>query len=483
MNRIREIRERLAQIAAELRTMHEGAENRALSTEEQSRWDELMTERGEAPVAAAEGREATPGSGLLAEMATLEARMAQIEELAQDPIQERGEDRGAPNLNRGRDPFDVSDIRLSTPPSAMRARALTAIERVEGLSDEDRESASQTVRRVGGQAIARVLATGSATYRAAFQKVVSGNVWSLDDSERAALERAQSLTNAEGGFAVPFTLDPTILLTNAGTVNPLRRIARTAQITTDTWNGVSSAGATATYKAEAAEATDDSIAIAQPSVPVHRLDVFVPYSLEIEGDWQAFESDMRMVIMDAKERAEATAFTTGSGTNQPTGFVTALDGTASEVAPATAETFAVGDVYALEEALPARFRPQAQFGANRAIYNLVRQFDTSGGTDLWVRLGAGLPPELIGYPANEISDMDDGFNPAATADNFILVIGDWSRFLIVDRVGMNIERVPHLFATANNRPSGQRGLFAWCRNGSDVLTDEAFRLLNVATTV
>jgi hypothetical protein len=29
---------------------------------------------------------------------------------------------------------------------------------------------------------------------------------------------------------------------------------------------------------------------------------------------------------------------------------------------------------------------------------------------------------------------------------------------------MDVELIPHLFATANNRPSGQRGLYAYWRN-------------------
>ena len=52
---------------------------------------------------------------------------------------------------------------------------------------------------------------------------------------------------------MPFTLDPTVLLTNDGTANPYRAIARTVTTTTDSWNGVTSAGVTAAFAAEAAE--------------------------------------------------------------------------------------------------------------------------------------------------------------------------------------------------------------------------------------
>jgi predicted phage gp36 major capsid-like protein len=43
---------------------------------------------------------------------------------------------------------------------------------------------------------------------------------------------------------------------------------------------------------------------------------------------------------------------------------------------------------------------------------------------------------------------------------------------------MSVELIPHLFHTSNNRPSGQRGLYAVWRNGSKVLDPNAFRLLD-----
>ena len=51
------------------------------------------------------------------------------------------------------------------------------------------------------------------------------------DAYRAAARvqaelRAMSLTDAQGGFMTPMVLDPAILLTSAGSINPLRRISR-----------------------------------------------------------------------------------------------------------------------------------------------------------------------------------------------------------------------------------------------------------------
>lgn len=394
------------------------------------------------------------------------------------------------NVNAGRsneDPFDTSDVRIGTPVGELRGRARRAIERVEHLTDEQRQRATEILERAearDGRLSRHLLVTGRPAYRSAFQKVLAGESYALTAEEQRAVQevRASSLTDAAGGFAVPFTLDPTLITTDDGSVNPFRTIGRVVQITTDTWNGVSTAGITASYDAEATEVSDDAPTLAQPSIPVHKAQAFVPYSIEIGQDWPGFQNDMRMLLSEAKDDLEASKFAVGSGTNEPTGIVTALDGTASEVAPTTAETFAVADLYKLEEALGPKYRARASWVANRAIYNDVRQFDTSGGTDLWVRLAAGLPPELIGYPAFEASAMDSGFDPAVTADNFLAILGDFRNFVIVDRIGMSVELVPHLFG-ANNRPTGQRGIYAYWRNGSDSVNDAGFSMLNVATTL
>ena len=74
------------------------------------------------------------------------------------------------------------------------------------------------------------------------------------------------------------------------------------------------------------------------------------------------------------------------------------------------------------------------------------------------------------------ADLEDGtFGCGA---NYVLILGAFTDFWIVDRVGRSMALVPPLIATANNRPSGQRGLYAWWRTGSDSVNDRAFRMLN-----
>lgn len=460
-----QIREAIEYLDAYLRAMpyDEDGSVRSLEDDEQTRFDEGLAERQR--------------------LVALLERHNTVADLA--PVSGVRGDNPAPNVIVRTDPFDMSDMRFTASAGEVRDRALAAVEQVDGLSDSHREQAERVVRSLPTSVARRIVATGSPIYRQAFMKIANGDQALLNDDERRSVEaaRAASLTDAAGGYAVPFTLDPTIIDTGSHSTNPFRQISRVVQITTDSWNGVSSAGVTASWDAEGAEVSDDAPTLAQPSIPVHKGQAFVPFSVEIGGDWASIESDLRAMIGRAKDDLEGNAFAVGTGSGQPTGITKALDGTSSEIAPTTAETFALADVYKVENALQARYRSNASWVANKVIYNTIRQFDTNGGAGMWERIGAGQPSQLLGYNAYEVSDMD-GVLPdaAATADNFLAVLGDFSNYVIVDRVGLSMELIPHLFHTSNNRPSGQRGFLAWWRVGADSVNDAAFAMLSVPTT-
>jgi len=278
-------------------------------------------------------------------------------------------------------------------------------------------------------------------------------------------------------------LDPSVIPTSNSTVNPFRAISRVIQITGSTWKGVTSPGITASYAAEGTESSDNAPVLAQPQADPERAQVFIPFSIEIGGDWSALESEMAQLVQDAKDDLEANKFVHGLGHttfNQPEGLL--VGGTAI-VSTVAATALAAADIYALEEALPPRFRPRARIVGNRKQYNRVRQIDTAGGAQMWIRIGDGLRnaddgalgEALLGYPTHESSEMVSTLTSASS----ILTIGDFSYFAIVDRVGMNAEVVPHLFGSSNRYPTGQRGLYFWWRNTSDVTHFNAFRTLKV----
>lgn len=454
-----------------------------MSEEDATRFDELDTE----------------ATALTEKIEGAEKRAKRIEALADKPGARMGGDdadrnRGrfdAPNLNKGGDPYDPATIRMDATVGDLRSRVTTALERDDVTPDDVKSRAMSTLARIdGGEGGKRELAlryilTGSENYRSAWMKYMARQEWAMSDAEREAFSRAQSVgTDGAGGFAVPFTLDPTIIGIDGGSINPFRRISRVVQTTTDSWNGVTGTASSFSWDAEAAQVSDDSITLTQPAIPVHRLQGFIPFSIEAGMDWQSIDSDLRMAMAEGRDNAEATAHATGSGSGQPTGIVTALDGGASEVSPQTAETFAVADVYELQRLLPPRHRQAGpRWVMNIGTVGDIRQFDTAGGGQMFGTLANGAPPTLLNWGWDEASELDDSpdINPAATADNHILIVGNWSRYVIVDRVGMTIDLIPHLMG-ANQRPTGQRGLYALLRSGADSVDDNAFRILNVATT-
>lgn len=310
-----------------------------------------------------------------------------------------------------------------------------------------------------------ILNTGSPTYNRAFGKAVAGRP--LTDVE----SRALSLTGASGGFAVPFDLDPTIIPTSNGTVNPIRAISRVIQITGDEWRGVSSGAITATYEAEATETTDNAPTLTQPTISAEKAQAFVPFSIEVGMDWGGLRGEMGLLLQEAKDDLEAVKFVSGSGTNEPFGVLT---GTTNTVAGAAGQTFTLANLYSLVAALPPRYRTRSAFIGDLQILNRIRQFDTVGSSaSIWVdSLQLGTPGMLLGRPAYEASEMPDA---PATAAKF-LVLGDFSRYVIVDRIGLTVELIPHLMGI-NRRPTGQRGLYAFWRNGAKVVDANAFRAL------
>lgn len=424
-------------------------------------------------------------------VAQIEKRESRLAELSDEPrAREEGVSFHTPRSSavRGEDIYDLATVRasMSNPQhqaTELRDRAIRAVEhaRVQHPDADEARSKAHVERLLASDAedgrFARyLLSVGSPTYKRAFGKYLAGS--GMNREEQAALEqakvaeRALSLTGSAGGFAVPFELDPTILNTSNGVTNPIRQIARTVTITGDEWRGVSTAGITASYAPEATETTDNSPTLAQPTVSAERAQAFVPFSIEVGQDWNGLQGEMAGLLADAKDTLEAAKFVNGTGTNEPFGVLTGTTNTVN--AAAGADAFTLGNLYSLVGNVPPRYRANGSFLGDLLIYNRVRQFDTVGSSAaIWVdSLQEANASRLMGKPAYEASEMPND----ATTGNKFLVFGDFSRYLIVDRVGLSIEVIPHLFGV-NQRPTGQRGIYAYWRNGAKVLDANAFRAL------
>jgi len=376
----------------------------------------------------------------------------------------------------------------------LKSRAMRAVEAMEmpeqaPISKEDAQGHVDRLLRnldtTDGKLARHILVTGSPEYKGAFKAMLSGTYMSPAENNAMSLARAMSLTGTSGGFGVPFELDPSIIPTSNLAINPYRAISRVIPITVDEWRGVSSAGITAAYAAEATAATDASPTLAQPTISTEKARAFVPFSIEIGQDYGSLQSELGGLLSDAKDELEATKFTTGNGTNEPFGVIT---GATTVFTAAATNAITAADIFGWQAALGPRFRPRSVFAMNIAVQNKIRQFDTAGGAMIWennlqqqagsvqVPTPGAVGANLLGRPVYESTAMSGTF----TTGQLIGVYGDFNYYVIVDRLGMTVEVIPHLFDVTNNMPTGQRGLYAYWRNGAKVVDANAFRTLKLA---
>ena len=330
---------------------------------------------------------------------------------------------------------------------------------------------------VNGDYVARrLLVTESVDYRSAFAKAITEHqpAWTPEEVTALNMYRAaeQSLTNESGGYGVPILVDPTAIITSGGGAAPLLDVGRIEQITTNVWKGVSTDGV-----AFAAEAENDAIAaqqatFAQPSITCEKAAAFIPFSFEIQGDYPGFAGEMARIIETAW--VDYLGAELATGTAGLVGIFTAIDQSAgSEVAVTTDGALGPVDAVKAWNELPERARSRATWFSSVSVESKLRQSSDFGGLYTVPLSSGGIQP-LLGRPYLT-SDYAPAFSGTTGASN-LAIVGDFSRFVIAMRVGMNIELVPHVFDT-NGVPKGQRGYLAWARAGSDSVSDGDFVLL------
>lgn len=487
-DKLADARSKVSRIEDEMRELHAAAGGAELNAGQQERWDRLERGKGNAEreVKSLEDEY----RAVLAQLASRPGHTENGDGATGAPDSGSRWNKGTPQFMRRINPWDGTDARGISDANA-RDKALTALDMrhlTEHLDDRQREQLDRTVRAktkyLDGSTVARmILLSEDEAYRTGFQEFLTKAQPVLDADQARAMKafnefRAMSIgTDSAGGFGVPVLIDPTIILSGQGHPNDILDLARVEIITTDEWKGVSSAGVSWSFDAEAAEVSDDSPTLAQPTVPTHKAQGFIPFSIEVGMDYPAFAAEMSRLLGEGYSELTVEKFTIGSGSGEPTGIVTALDANTNvEVTPTTDGAFGAVDLYKLWDALPIRFRRRQTTAWMSAtdVMNEVRNFGTTLGSNFTVDLTDENIPRLFGRRYYENDYMGD-FTGTTGASN-ILILGDWQNFVIAQRAGMSVEMVPHLLGS-NRRPNGQRGLYAWARVGSDSVVDNAFRLL------
>ncbi len=431
-------------------------------------------------------------SAIKADDDALAARETELAEVAE----RRTNARRAPVPGLLGKPEDVDAMRLSD--GDARARAVSFVEQSRSfITDEHRNNLVNLIERNGraGSAAARLaLTTGSEVYQRAWSKYMSGQGMTLTDEERSALARGTDVstdseramtsgTGSSGGYFVPVFIDPTMVITGAGSLNYMRQISTVKTIgpAFGGWYGATAAQVTAAWTAENNAAPDNTPTITQPNIPVYMAEAFVGVSFQAFEDISDLAGDVLGLFTDAKANLEAAAYVTGSGSSQPTGVVTAVAAvTASRVSPTTGGTFGIQDVFVLHRNVPARFRGPDRnraFMANVYFIDEIRRLAMAqnSANSVFTDLSVQGPASLLGDPLYESSPMSS----SVTTGQNVLITGDFSRFYIVDRVGFSTEFIPNLFDTSTGRPLAQRGWMSHWRTGANAVDTNAFRLLQL----
>lgn len=486
-----ELRARLSAIADEQAAIY-AEPGDTLTPEQEQRFDALTTEATEvrSKIDAAEKRAAQVASI----RAAVASQPAAVEQGAYTPA--------APSIVRQRveNIFDLDEIRTAARSrqderQLLRDSAMRAVERETfPVPSIERSVAQAHVARLldskdseDKELARRILQTGSPEYVRMFAQVVRGKPLTNEEQRYAALEVVGTTTT--GGYAVPYAFDPTIIPTGAYTnINPFRQICRVEQIVgANKWQGVSAGAVLAQYDTESDAVPEGGPTFSNPSVTVTRATSTVSLSYETMQDRSDIVSEIAALIGEAKDTLEENKFSVGAGSNNsPLGMFVKSTFTVKETI--TDDTFAVADLDATEAALPLRFRRDAVWMLSRGVIRIIQGWETAYGKlfnstlgypavgDIRNNPGGNTGMSLLGYPVWETPSAP---TTVTTDDTIVGILVAPRNYLIVDRVGMEIEVIPNLFDTTTGLPTGRRAILAVWRNSAKTVNADAGRQINI----
>lgn len=280
-------------------------------------------------------------------------------------------------------------------------------------------------------------------YREVFRKIVSGiSVGELTAEERAVLKtgvdkgaefRAQTTTTSAGGYTVPVTLadfivksmaawgpmyDPGIcteILTSGG-----------EQINIPTINDTTVAVVRHLTLGEGVALTDDGgsdVTVGTKALNAYIFDTeFVRWSIELSQDSvQNWEQLLGELLGERLARRANTELTTGDGTDDPNGIVTA---STLGVTAASATALTADELIDLQHSVDPAYRtsPKARFQFNDSTLKVIRKLKDGEGNYLWNGgdLVKGIAGTLLGtnYSVNQaMASIGSGNKPVIFGDH------------------------------------------------------------------
>lgn len=352
-----------------------------------------------------------------------------------------------------------------------------AVEMLRGDVDEVKSRLDRVSR-----AAARPLIGASASSSPEVKGFIDGY---LRFGREAELKSISGAVPGDGGYAVPREIDA-LIAAQLKKLSPIRSIAQVVQTGTAGYRKlITNSGTASGWVSETAARpmtnTPSFTEIAPPTGELYAN----PAASQSMLDDAAFDLETWLASEIAMEfaRAEGAAFISGTGTNQPKGFLGALTaatgdatrafGTLQFVASGNATGFDVAPelkMIDLVHSLKAGHRQGASWVMNSATLAVVRKLKASDGSFLWQPgLMEGQPNRLLGYPVVEAEDMPD-----VAAGAFPIAFGNFrAGYLIAERSATSILRDPF-----TNKPFVH--FYATKRIGGQVLDSDAIKLLKIS---
>ena len=307
----------------------------------------------------------------------------------------------------------------------------------------------------------------------------------LRQGREAELKSLSGVAPADGGYAVPREIDA-MIAARLRNLSPIRAIAQVVRTGSSGYRKlITTSGAASGWVSEVAPrpetATPSFAEIAPPTGELYAN----PAASQAMLDDAAFDLESWLAGEIATEfaRAEGAAFVSGSGINQPRGFLAAPNAATGDGVRAfgTLQYLVSGHATGFDgapelklidlvHALKAGHRQNATWVMNSTTLAQVRKLKDANGAFLWQPgLTEAQPDRLLGYPVVDAADMPD-----IAAGALPIAFGDFQAgYLIAERTATTILRDPF-----TNKPFVH--FYATKRVGGQVLDSDAIKLLKIA---
>jgi len=291
-------------------------------------------------------------------------------------------------------------------------------------------------------------------------------------------------TGSEGGYTVPVEIAAT-LIEAIKEYGSMRREA--SQQTTTGGNDMSFPTTDGTSEVGEWVAQNASAAAADVTFGTRAVNVFKAGSKVIAVPIELLQDsviDIQALIFKRMAqrigRLANTGYTTGTGTAQPNGLVTAAS--VGKVG-ATGQTLTIiyDDLVDLVDSMDVAYlengaKPKFMF--SQTLRKVIRKIKDTSGRPIWtpsydMGIAGGMADQLLGY---DVSINNDFAVPAANAKS--LAFGDISKYLIRDAMDVSLFR----FDDSAYLSKGQIGFLAWARTGGNLLDLNAVKLYQHSAT-